>query len=58
MTSSACFFLYETFVMHFSVNKSTSISFVVKEYSEGGFLFGESVYSPILLQSERLRSAA
>ena len=58
MTSSACSFLYETFLMHFSVNKSTSISFVVKEYRDGGFLFGESVYSPLLLQSERLRSAA
>ena len=58
MTSSACSFLYETFLMHFSVNKSTSISFVVKGYEEGGFLFGESVYSLVPLQSERLRSAA
>ena len=57
-TLSAYCTFFLPFLMHFSFNKSTSISFVVKGSLEGGFLFGESVYSLWLLQSERLRSAA
>ena len=58
LTLKAFFTFFMSFLMHFSFNKSTSVSFVVKRSLEGGFLFGESVYSLWLLQSERLRSAA